>query len=55
MFNSCEINSSFYRPHKKETWERWARSVPADFRFSVKAPKAITHEARLNCGTNRSS
>ena len=51
VFNSCEINSSFYRPHKKETWERWARSVPAEFRFSVKAPKAITHEARLNCSS----
>src|ERR1700722_6386900 len=51
VFNSCEINSPFYRPHKKETWERWARSVPADFRFSVKAPKAITHEARLNCSS----
>jgi uncharacterized protein YecE (DUF72 family) len=51
VFNSCEINSSFYRPHKKETWERWARSVPAGFRFSVKAPKAITHEARLNCSS----
>jgi uncharacterized protein YecE (DUF72 family) len=51
VFNSCEINSSFYRPHKKETWERWARSVPAEFRFSVKAPKAITHEAGLNCSS----
>jgi uncharacterized protein YecE (DUF72 family) len=50
-FNSCEINSSFYRPHKKETWERWARSVRAEFRFSVKAPKTITHEARLNCSS----
>ena len=50
VFNSCEINSSFYRPHKKETWERWGQVVPAEFRFSVKAPKAITHEARLNCG-----
>jgi len=50
-FNSCEINSSFYRPHKKETWERWARSVPAEFRFSVKAPRAITHEARLDCSS----
>jgi uncharacterized protein YecE (DUF72 family) len=48
-FNCCEINSSFYRPHKKETWERWAASVPADFQFSVKVPKAITHEAKLNC------
>ena len=49
VFNSCEINSSFYRPHKNETWERWARTVPADFRFSVKAPRTITHEAALNC------
>ena len=51
MFNCCEINSSFYRPHKRETWERWAASVPAGFQFSVKVPRAITHEARLNCGT----
>jgi uncharacterized protein YecE (DUF72 family) len=51
VLNSCEINSSFYRPHKEKTWERWARSVPAEFRFSVKAPKTITHEAKLNCGS----
>jgi uncharacterized protein YecE (DUF72 family) len=49
VFNSCEINSSFYRAHKKETWERWAKAVPAEFRFSVKAPRVITHEAKLNC------
>lgn len=49
VFNSCEINSSFYRPHKNETWVRWAKSVPAEFRFSVKAPRTITHEAALNC------
>jgi uncharacterized protein YecE (DUF72 family) len=51
VFNSCEINSSFYRPHKKATWERWARSVPVEFRFSVKAPRTITHEAKLNCSS----
>jgi uncharacterized protein YecE (DUF72 family) len=50
LLNCCEINSSFYRPHKDETWRRWAASVPADFRFSVKVPKAITHEAKLCCG-----
>ncbi len=45
---SCtEINSSFYRPHRAETYARWAGSVPADFRFAVKLPRAITHEARL--------
>ncbi|MBV9573234.1 MAG: DUF72 domain-containing protein [Acidobacteriales bacterium] len=50
VFNCCEINSSFYREHETKTWERWAASVPSDFRFSVKVPKAITHDARLNCG-----
>lgn len=48
-FNCVEINSSFYRPHRLTTWQRWADSVPPDFRFSVKIPKAITHEAALDC------
>lgn len=47
QLNAVEINSSFYRPHRRETYARWAASVPADFRFSVKLPKAITHEHRL--------
>lgn len=42
-----EVNSSFYRPHKPETWARWAASTPSGFRFAVKLPKAISHEARL--------
>jgi uncharacterized protein YecE (DUF72 family) len=49
LFNCCEINSTFYRPHKVATWQRWAASVPEDFRFAVKIPRAITHEARLVC------
>jgi uncharacterized protein YecE (DUF72 family) len=49
--DAVEINSSFYRPHQRKTYQRWARSVPAGFRFSVKAPKAMTHEQRLaDCG-----
>ncbi|MCU0074533.1 DUF72 domain-containing protein [Pseudomonas koreensis] len=42
-----EVNSSFYRPHRRTTYERWAQSVPRDFRFSVKIPKRITHDLRL--------
>jgi uncharacterized protein YecE (DUF72 family) len=42
-----EINSSFYRAHRATTWARWATETPADFRFSIKAPKTITHEAKL--------
>lgn len=47
VFNAVEINSSFYRPHRPQTYARWAASVPAPFRFSVKLPRAITHERRL--------
>lgn len=49
-FDGVEINSSFHRPHRRATWERWAASVPAPFRFSVKLPKAISHQRKLvNC------
>lgn len=51
-FSAVEINSSFYRPHLPRTYERWRESVPAGFRFSVKMPKRITHELRLQqCST----
>jgi uncharacterized protein YecE (DUF72 family) len=50
LFDAVEINTSFYRPHRPATYQRWADSVPDDFRFSVKIPKAISHQARLiNC------
>ncbi|WP_174273717.1 DUF72 domain-containing protein, partial [Sphingomonas bacterium] len=45
--NAVEINSSFYRPHRRATYARWAASVPPGFRFAVKLPKAISHERRL--------
>ena len=47
-FNAAEINSTFYRSHRPSTYENWAGTVPQDFRFSVKLPKAITHERRLS-------
>ena len=46
-FNAVEINSSFYRPHRRATYERWAATVPDDFAFAAKLPKQITHELRL--------
>ena len=45
--NAAEINTSFYRPHASAIYQRWAGSVPPDFRFSVKIPKVITHERAL--------
>ncbi len=45
--NCVEINSSFHRPHRLKTYQRWAEGTPSGFRFSVKLPKEITHVHRL--------
>ncbi len=47
VFHCVEINSSFHRSHRRSTWERWAATTPGGFRFAVKVPKRITHEAKL--------
>jgi uncharacterized protein YecE (DUF72 family) len=47
VFSCVEINSSFYRSHQAKTYARWADSVPDAFRFSVKMPRTITHQLRL--------
>ena len=46
-FPVVEINSSFHRPHRLSTWQRWRDSVPAAFRFAVKIPKLVTHQRKL--------
>jgi uncharacterized protein YecE (DUF72 family) len=46
-FSCVEINSCFYRAHRHQTYVRWRESTPAEFQFSVKLPRAITHERRL--------
>ncbi|QGW83291.1 DUF72 domain-containing protein [Variovorax paradoxus] len=46
-FGAAELDTSFYRPHRRETYERWAASTPEGFRFAVKLPQSITHEKRL--------
>ena len=46
-FTCAEINSSFHRSHRPLTYQRWAEAVPANFRFSAKLAKTITHKQRL--------
>lgn len=55
VFDCVEINSSFHRQHRPATWRRWADSVPADFRFAAKMPRAISHECRLRSCDGRVS
>jgi uncharacterized protein YecE (DUF72 family) len=44
---ATEINTSFHRPHRRTTYERWARVTPDGFRFAVKLPKSVSHVPRL--------
>lgn len=48
IFDAVEVNSSFYRPHRPQTYARWAAAVPQGFRFAVKMPKTISHDHRLH-------
>ena len=43
IFNSVEINSTFYKVPMPTTFERWATEVPEDFQFTIKLWKEITH------------
>jgi len=47
LFNSVEINSSFYRLPMARTVAKWASEVPDDFRFTFKLWKEITHNKDL--------
>lgn len=47
VLGCAEINTSFYRPHQPEVYARWAAMTPPGFRFAVKVPRSITHDARL--------
>lgn len=44
---ATEVDSTFYRPHRPATWERWGASVPPGFRFAVKLHREFTHLRRL--------
>ncbi len=45
---AVEINTTFYRDHRKSTFERWAQETPPNFRFIIKLSKDITHKEKLN-------
>ena len=44
---SVEINNSFYQMPKTTVLEHWAQVTPEAFRFSIKASRRITHQARI--------
>lgn len=47
VFNSIEVNGTFYSLQKPRVFEKWYNETPAEFSFAIKAPKYVTHERRL--------
>ena len=47
VFDTVELDTTFYHPPRASVVRSWARHTPATFRFSAKVPQHITHESRL--------
>lgn len=50
LLTSVEVDSTFYAVPSAASVEHWAQIVPPDFTFSLKLPRAITHENMLGGG-----
>ena len=47
LFDTVEVNTTFYRLPKRESVARWVEQTPASFVFTVKASRYLTHVKRL--------
>jgi uncharacterized protein YecE (DUF72 family) len=47
LFDTVEVNSTFYRLARREAVARWVEQVPEGFVFAVKASRYLTHMKRL--------
>ncbi len=47
VFNSIEVNGTFYSLQRPETFRSWSGQVPDGFVFALKGPRFITHIKRL--------
>jgi uncharacterized protein YecE (DUF72 family) len=47
VFDTVEINNSFYRLPEAETFARWAANAPPGFLYAVKASRFLTHMKKL--------
>jgi uncharacterized protein YecE (DUF72 family) len=48
VFDTVEINNTFYRLPKRPAVEKWVEQAPPGFVFSVKASRYLTHIKRLS-------
>jgi uncharacterized protein YecE (DUF72 family) len=52
-FSTVEINYTFYRAPNEKILDGWNQATPDAFKLTLKAPKRITHDARLRDCTDR--
>src|ERR1043165_3300016 len=50
-FETVEVDSTFYAIPPVSTFENWMKRTPANFTFSLKLPREITHERALGTGS----
>jgi len=48
VFDTVELDTTFYHPPSASVVRSWARIAPETFRFAAKVPQRITHESRLS-------
>lgn len=46
-FDTVEVNYTFYRIPTPALLDGWAKGTPAAFKFTLKAPRRITHDSKL--------
>jgi len=46
-FSAIEVDATFYRLQRRETFQRWHAGTAADFRFAIKANRYLTHSKKL--------
>ena len=47
IFNTVEINFSFYKPPSPEVAKSWVNKTPADFSFAIKLWQKFTHPTKI--------
>src|SRR5205085_6313314 len=51
VFDTVEVDSTFYAVPSAQTLDAWTKRTPRSFTFSLKLPQVITHEWALRAGS----
>ncbi|MEO7767319.1 MAG: DUF72 domain-containing protein [Ferruginibacter sp.] len=53
LFNTLEVNSTFYKLPRPSTFEKWSLDVPENFQFTIKLWREITHAKNLQANLDK--